>query len=151
MSLRIFAFTVLTAGVVAADRLPARKGEVPSGTWAVVSAEDDGKPSKFPAKGTLFTFTDGKVTTGPKKAEGKVLYAFKADPKRSPKEIDLVLADDKKKVVLRGIYQVEKGRLVICIGVASGGGEDKVVEGKRPTEFKSGPKVQLLTFEPGGQ
>jgi uncharacterized protein (TIGR03067 family) len=151
MSQRIFAITLLTVGVVAADPVPAQQGEVPSGTWAVVSSEEDGKPSKFPVKGTLFTFTDGKVTIGPKKAEGKVLYAFKANPKRSPKEIDLVLEDDKKKVVLRGIYQVEKGRLVISIGIASGGGEDKVVEGKRPTEFKSGPKVQLLTLEPGGQ
>ena len=74
---------------------------MPSGTWAVVSSEEDGQPSKFPTKGTLYTFTDGKVTGGPKKAEGKVLYTFKADPKKNPKEIDLIQEDDKKKVVMR--------------------------------------------------
>jgi uncharacterized protein (TIGR03067 family) len=147
MSLRIMAFTVLTAGVMATGPLLAQDGEVPSGTWVVVSSEQDGKPFKFPAKGTLYTFADGKVTVGPKKGEGKALYTFKADPKKNPKEIDLVQEDEKRKVVLRGIYQVEKGRLVICVGLASGSGEDKVVEGKRPTEFKSGPNVQLLTFE----
>jgi len=72
MSLRIVALTVLTAGVVATGPLPAQDGAVPSGTWAVVSSEEDGQPSKFPAKGTLYTFTDGKVTGGPKKAEGQV-------------------------------------------------------------------------------
>ena len=60
--------------------LPGQTGAVPSGTWAVVSSELNGKPFEFPAKGTLFTFADGKVTVGPKKGEGKVLYTFKADP-----------------------------------------------------------------------
>jgi uncharacterized protein (TIGR03067 family) len=150
MSLRIVALAVLTAGLAATGQPPAPDGEVPGGTWAVVSSEEDGKPSEFPTKGTLYTFADGKVTGGPKKAGGKVLYTFQADPKKDPKEIDLVREDDKKKVVLRGIYRLEKGRLVICVGVATGDGEDRLVEGKRPTEFKSGPGVQLLTLEPGG-
>ena len=147
MWLRVIAFTVLASSALVADPLP--DGEVPSGTWAVVSSEQDGKPFEFPAKGMLFTFADGKVTVGPKKGEGKVLYTFKADPKKGPKEIDLLQQDDKRKILLRGIYRLEKGRLVICVGVASGEGGDKAVEGKRPTEFKSGPKTQLLTFEPG--
>jgi uncharacterized protein (TIGR03067 family) len=151
MSLRIVAFTVLIAGVMGIDPLLAQNGEVPSGTWVVISSEQNGKPFQFPPKGTLFTFADGKVTVGPKKAEGKALYTFKADPKKNPKEIDLVQEDEKRKVVLRGIYRVEKGRLVICIGVGSGSSEDKVVEGERPTEFKSGPNVQLVSFERSGK
>lgn len=149
MAARIVVLAVLTAGAVTSGELPAQEEEVPGGTWAVVSSEKDGKPFKYPPPGTLFTFTAGKVAVGPKKADGKVLYTFTADPTKDPREIDLVLADEKKKVVLRGIYRVEKGRLVICIGVASGTGEDGVVEGKRPATFESGPQVQLLTFEPG--
>ena len=91
------------------------------------------------------------MIVGRKKGECKVLYTFKADAKKTPKEIDLVMEDDKRKVVGHGIYKLEKGRLVICVGVASGSSEDKVLEGKRPVEFKSGPEVQLLTFEPGGK
>ena len=88
----------------------------------------------------------------PKKGKGKVLYTFKANPKKNPKEIDFIQElPEKRKALMRGIYRMEKGRLVICIGLASGGSEDKVIEGERPTEFKSGPKVQLLTFEPGAK
>ncbi len=50
---------------------------------------------------------------------------------------------------MRGIYRVENGRLVICVGVASGDGEDKAVEGKRSTALNPGPKAQLLMFGPG--
>jgi uncharacterized protein (TIGR03067 family) len=78
------------------------------------------------------------------------VYTFKADPKADPMKIDLVQEVAGKKVLLRGIYKVEKGRLVICVGLATGRGEDKTVEGERPTEFKSDRNVQLLTFEPGG-
>jgi uncharacterized protein (TIGR03067 family) len=147
MGLCVVGFVVLTAGTVAGP-LPPKTGAALSGTWTVVSCEQDGKPFKYPAKGTLFTFEDGKVLAGPKK--DKVFYTFKADAKKDPKEIDLVREEGKGKVILRGIYRMEKGRLLICIGVASASGADDVIEGKRPTEFKSGPKVQLLTFESSG-
>jgi uncharacterized protein (TIGR03067 family) len=147
MGLYVVGFVVLTAGTVA-DLPPRNGGDAPSGTWTVVSSEQDGKPLKYPAKGARFTFEDGKVLVGPKK--DKVFYTFKADAKKDPKEIDLFREEGKKKVILRGIYRMEKGRLLICVGVASASGEADVIEGKRPTEFKSGPKIQLLTLESGG-
>jgi uncharacterized protein (TIGR03067 family) len=122
----------------------------PSGTWSVVSSEQHGKPFKYPAKGTLFTFHEGKVLGGPKKAEGKLLYTFTTDSKKDPKQIDLLHEVENKQVRLRGIYRIEEDRLVICIGVASGAGDGKAVESERPSEFRSGPKVQLITFAPGG-
>src|SRR5262245_58549430 len=147
MSLRIVAFTVLTAGVMATDLLLAQNGEVPRGTWVVISSEQDGKPFKFPPRGTLFTFADGKVTVGPKKQEGKLFGTFTADPKKDPKQIDLVQQVDKRKIILHGIYRLEKDRLILCVGTASGSGDAAVLEGKRPTEFKPGPNVQILTLQ----
>jgi len=87
----------------------------------------------------------------PEKPEGKVLYTFKADPIKNPKQIDLVLEVDKKEVVLRGFYREAKDRRIICVGLASGNREVAVVEGQRPTGFKSGPQVQPLTFEQSGR
>src|SRR5215467_15880152 len=147
MGLCVVGLVVLTVGT-AADPLPPRSGEAPSGTWTVVSSEQDGKPLKYPAKGARYTFEDGKVLVGPRK--DKVYYTFKADAKKDPKEIDLVREEGKRKVILRGIYRMEKGRLLICVGAASASGEAEVLEGKRPTEFRSGPKIQLLILESGG-
>src|SRR5262245_43109341 len=147
MGLYVVGFVVLSAGTAAASP-PRKGGDTPSGTWTVVSSEQDGKPLKYPPKGARYTFEDGKVLVGPKK--DKVYYTFKADAKKEPKEIDLLREEGKRKVILRGIYRMEKGRLLICVGVASASGPAEVIEGKRPTEFKSGPKIQLLTFEPGG-
>jgi len=151
MSLRTFMLPALAAGIVAAGPSTPQGAGVPSGAWVVASSEQDGKPFEFPAKGTRYTFADGKVTVGPEAGTGKVVYTFRADSKKDPKEIDLVQEGGKRKVVLRGIYREEKGRLIICVGLASGSGDDTVVEGDRPTAFKSGPNAQLLTFEPSGK
>jgi uncharacterized protein (TIGR03067 family) len=128
--------------------VPVPAAEVLSGTWVVVAAEQDGKPFKFPPKGTRYTFAGGKVTVGAKKGEGKVVYTFRADPKKNPTEVDLFREEGGRKVTLRGIYRIEKDRLVLCLGVASPSGEDgKVIEGKRPAAFKSGPRIHMVTFE----
>jgi uncharacterized protein (TIGR03067 family) len=139
----------VAVGLGTAGSSPGLAGEPPNGTWAVVSSEQDGKPFAFPAKGTVYSFADGKVTIESKKGERKAAYTFTADPTKDPMEIDLVEEVRGRKVLLRGIYRVEKGRMVVCVGLATGSGEDKSVEGPRPTVFKSGRDVQLLTFEPG--
>jgi uncharacterized protein (TIGR03067 family) len=120
---------------------------IPTGTWAVLSSDVHGKPSEYPPKASLFTFADGKVTVGPKKQQGKLFATFKADPKKDPKEIDLVQMMDKRKIVMHGIYRLEKDRLIIYLGTASGSSDDAVLEGKRPTEFKPGPNIQFVTFQ----
>ena len=100
-------------------------------------------------KDHVWVFADGKVTTGPKNGGMTATYAAKIDPTKSPKEIDLeiTLVERKgnRKVILRGIYRVEDGRLTICLGVAPG--DAKVVESERPLEFKAHKNVQLLTLE----
>lgn len=138
------ALTILAAGL-AADPPPRQEAAIPSGTWAVLSSEQNGKLFDYPAKGTLYTFANGKVTGGPKRSEGKLLYTFMADPKKTPKEIDFFHEDGKKKLIFHCIYRIQQNHLHLCIGVASG---DENPKSQRPTEFKSGPKTQLLTLEP---
>ena len=125
---------------------PAPKSDKgPEGTWVVVSSEHDPALGQLP-KDLVWVFADGKVTTSPKNGGGMtVTYAVKIDPTKNPKEIDLEEIGDRK-VILRGIYRVEKGRLTICLGVAAG--DAKVVESERPEEFKAHNNVQLLTLEP---
>jgi uncharacterized protein (TIGR03067 family) len=143
------AVILLTTAAAVAGPAASTEG-IPSGTWAVVSSEVAGKPSKLPPKGSLFTFVDGKVTVGPKKKEGKPFATFKADPKKNPKEIDFIRQVNKQKIIEHGIYRLEKDRLVICVGTASGSSDDAVLEGKRPTEFKPGPNNQVLTLKRSG-
>jgi uncharacterized protein (TIGR03067 family) len=149
MSRRLVVVLLLAAAASVAVAADANEG-APSGTWAVVSSEEAGKPAAYPPKGSLFTFADGKVTVGPKKQQGKLLGTFKADPKKEPKEIDLVQEVNKRKIILHGIYRLEKDRLILCVGTVSGSGDAAVLEGKRPTEFKPGPNVQILTLQRAG-
>src|SRR3954451_12534613 len=68
-------------------------GENLDGTWQVVAvevagkkaADNDFKGAKLVIKGSAFTLTDGKQTT-----KG----SFKADPTKTPKEVDSVFEDD---------------------------------------------------------
>lgn len=146
---RAIPFALLSLVVSVSETLSAPPAMELEGVWVVTSSEQDGKPFSAPSKGTRFTFADAKVTVNPKKGEGKVLYSFKTDPKLSPKAIDLTVDEGKKKITMRGIYRVEKDRLLLCIGVAIGGDGMKDAESKRPAEFKSGPKTQLMIFERG--
>jgi uncharacterized protein (TIGR03067 family) len=129
---------------------PAPKGDKgPEGTWAVVSSEHDPALGQLP-KELVWVFADGKVTTSPKNRGGMTFtYAVKIDPTKNPKEIDLIGEAGDRKVILRGIYQVDKERLTICLGVAAGDG--KAVESERPKEFKADKNVQLLTLERRGK
>ena len=129
---------------------PAPKGDKgPEGTWIVVSSEHDPALGQLP-KDLVWVFADGKVTTSPKNGGGMtVTYAVKIDPTKNPKEIDLIEEIGDRKVILRGIYRVEKGRLTICLGVAAG--DAKVVESERPGGFKADKNVQLLTLERSGK
>jgi uncharacterized protein (TIGR03067 family) len=140
----MIAFALLATTTAVASPPDPTKGML-SGTWAVVSSDVGGRPFDHPPKGTLFTFAGGKVTVGPKRREGTLFATFKADPTRNPPEIDLVQEVGKRKVILHGIYRIEKGRLVLCVGTASGSGDPPVIEGKRPTEFRPGPEVLVLT------
>ena len=149
--MRAVCFTTLlvACGCGSAVAAPVPKGDKgPEGAWAVVLSEHDPDLGQLP-KDLVWVFADGKVTTGPKKGRMTATYAAKIDPTKSPKEIDLVEKIGDRKVILRGIYRVENGRLTICLGVAAGDAE--VVESERPVEFKAHKNVQLLTLERSGK
>ena len=119
--------------------------EAPSGTWVIVSSEDDPDMPKTP-EGTLWSFEDGKATTWTKDGNKKTwISEFKADPGKNPKEIDFIAEHNGRKWVVPGIYKLWKGRLIICSGSASG--DLPLNVGKRPTEFKSGKNIGLTELE----
>ena len=125
--------------------LPREVHEAPSGTWALVSSEEVPETGKLP-EGMLFAFEDGKFkswTENDKKKPQKAV--FHADPKKEPKEIDLIFENGDRKWIVPGIYRMTKSRLVLCFGAAKGDAPLNV--GTRPTEFKAGKDIELLTLD----
>ena len=106
------------------------------GTWAVVSEEHGGqKTAEEELKGLrLILAADGKLTQ--KQGEREEEGAYKLDPAKAPKEID-VSAHNK---MLPGIYKLEGDTLTLC---ADHGGAE------RPTEFasKAGTDVVLVVLK----
>jgi uncharacterized protein (TIGR03067 family) len=97
------------------------------GTWVPTSAEEGGKKiseEEIKEKGFEMVFTKEKVTF-PVKGESQEV-AYKLDPAKKPKTIDLTFDDGK---TVKGIYQLEEGSLKICV--------QKEPTGQRPTEFAS--------------
>ena len=99
------------------------------GTWTFESVEVGGKEA--PAadfKGMTVTFEGGKFTV---KNGDEVIQVgtVKLDPSKSPKTVDLTVADGVNKgAVMLGIYEISGDTLKVCFDP-----EGK----KRPTEFKS--------------
>jgi uncharacterized protein (TIGR03067 family) len=66
------------------------------------------------------------------------VFTFVLDPRRTPKCIDLIHADgDDIGKTLRGIYQLDRDSLKLCIGDPGG---------ERPLEFKSQPGSKRTLF-----
>ncbi len=101
----------------AGDAKPEEMSKDLLGTWTVVEGEINGK--KLPgAAGTMrLIFTKDKVIWQFDTSDGEKAFdgTYKADPKKSPKEIDLSQPVNAKKVAL-GIYKIEGDRLTICMG-----------------------------------
>jgi uncharacterized protein (TIGR03067 family) len=112
----------LAAPRVGADD-PARQLE---GAWSVVAVTMNGVKSterianrfKVIVQGTKMTVKpglsvngDGKIEAG---AEDGDEATFTLDPTKSPAQIDLTFGSGKNKMVVKGIYAVEKGELKIC-------------------------------------
>jgi uncharacterized protein (TIGR03067 family) len=135
--------TTILVGLALAVGAPTKKDppakEPPSlvGEWVGESGVRGGKPEN-PPPGTSLTFTaDGKIRFkegGDAKAEEGT---YKADPKKTPAEIDINPPDGPKGETLRGIYKIEGDTLTICIAMG----------GVRPTEFASpaGAEIMLIT------
>jgi uncharacterized protein (TIGR03067 family) len=74
----------------------------------------------------------------------KETRTFKVDNTKTPHHIDLTLTKDGKAETSYGIYKVEKGVLMICATE-----QDKAES--RPTEFKTGRDVFLMTVRKRGE
>jgi uncharacterized protein (TIGR03067 family) len=112
------------------------------GVWQAVVAECGGNPSTTEQVDELRIVIQGeKFDIRPDGDNRKT--TFKVDNNKSPKTIDLTVADgpDKGKVAL-GIYSFEGGQLKMCINLF---GKDRTL---RPTEFRtqSGDGFGLATF-----
>jgi RNA polymerase sigma factor (sigma-70 family) len=127
--------------------------KLPLGDWVLVSAEHDEGLGEL-EKGTRYQFEEGKLTIRKKddKEKASFDYEIKVDPKKDPKEIDLIEEIGNRRIILRGIYRFEKEKLIICFGIAIGDGivvkNKRIIETQRPTEFKIGHNLQVLTLEP---
>src|SRR2546423_10706859 len=106
------------------------------GTWTFESVEAGGK--EVPAaefKGITVTFEGDKYTV---KNGDEVIQAAtqKLDPSKSPKTLDVTVAEGPNKgAVMLGIYEISGDTLKVCFDP-----EGK----KRPTEFKSASGSQTL-------
>src|SRR5437879_4175702 len=101
------------------------------GTWTFESVEAGGK--ELPAgelKALILTFEGDKHTV--KKGDEVIQVGTqKLDPSKSPKTIDVTMAEGPNKgAVMLGIYEIDGDTLKVCFDP----------QGKRrPTEFKSAP------------
>ena len=117
-----------------------------AGEWVVVGLEANGhkatadelKGMRWSVRGTDITATDPNGTSGK--------MSFKLDPGLSPKAIDLTAVSggresgpNPKPETIPGIYELEDGRLRICMRDTGVGG--------RPKEFVAGPGQGLITLE----
>lgn len=118
--------------------LPASAGDAPKemtdeekfqGEWVMTGLEvrEESVPAEKLA-GTVLVIKKDKYTTIVKKKEHPA--TFKLDPKKDPKHIDMFIPGDSGEPQLsKGIYSIEKDKLVICRGQAPGG--------ERPRNFVS--------------
>jgi len=111
------------------------------GTWSAVSIEWAGgknpeevvKKAKFVFKDHGLTIADGSVPDPKETGKRFGVNSFKIDASKTPKEIDLILADGDKR---RGIYELEGDNRKICSGI----------EGTRPTKLAVDPMRKDVTL-----
>jgi uncharacterized protein (TIGR03067 family) len=132
----VIALWLLTVGTLAGDDRTQTSSDVDAklvqGTWELIYQESRG--GKLPDEEAAAMF-DGKALFKGNRIRYTVQlphfdfeFAYKLDPTRTPKTIDLTLTDvdDQKGIgrIFRGIYQLDKDSLKICYST-----------GKRPTGF----------------
>jgi uncharacterized protein (TIGR03067 family) len=127
----------LVVGAPAKKDPPAKDPPTLIGEWVGESGTRGGKPQNPPPGTTLAFLADGTVRFregGASKLEGG---SYKADPKKSPAEIDITPPEAAKGEILLGIYKIEGDTLTLCFALG----------GERPKEFAApaGSEVMLVT------
>jgi uncharacterized protein (TIGR03067 family) len=149
-----YAATLLVASLlVPAAPVPKEEDDAKAlqGTWVATSFEEHGKAVpekqlKDGLKGMKWVFADGKLTwvLPGDKGEERVKFAYKLDPTKSPKALDLTPeapAGGKADPTVLAIYKVEKDQLTVCLGPKKGG--------DRPTEFRTAENLEraIIVFK----
>jgi uncharacterized protein (TIGR03067 family) len=107
-----------------------------TGTWTVVTAEEDGKPQADTLK-AKFTFKGANTLLIKLADEAKPReLTCKLDDAKKPKHINLTYTDRDVTETATGIYELDGDKLKLCVA------EPEVKE--RPTEFKS--KSRKVTY-----
>jgi uncharacterized protein (TIGR03067 family) len=116
------------------------------GHWRGVALESDGRRATATEleamKGGGWVFKGSEVSFEDPNAPGK--SAYKLDPSKSPKEIDLIGTEGPQKgKTMEGIYKLEDGRLTICVRDLA------AAEKGRPTAFttEAGSGLGLIVLE----
>lgn len=139
MSTALVLALALVAGAPNKKDPPAKEPPSIVGEWVGETAVSGGKPKPpAPDGGITFTFTaDGKLLVREGKRDKPEEGTYKADPKKSPAEIDLVPQTAGNGPTLQGIYKIDGDTLTFCFALGA----------ERPTEFASpvGSQVMLIT------
>jgi uncharacterized protein (TIGR03067 family) len=129
---------VLAAGQADEAALKKEKALI-EGTWKIMRLTTPKGDQDNVAGATLTFGKDGSVEF--RKGDETKKATFKLNPAAKPKEIDLTPDDDANKV-MRGIYQIEKDMLKLCL-------DHNPNSGQRPNEFTApeGGSNVLITLE----
>ena len=136
-STRWLSTIVVLLGTLAATNVPAQDGPI-QGAWAVVSAEQDGKPTTDVAKHRL-TFSGDTFTI---QRDDRTLYrgTYSVDAGKQPAWIDFRhTGADLAGKTWKGIYRLEGGKLTICDNAPA-------MAKPRPTRFATGAGYICIVF-----
>jgi len=112
--------------LIAAEGKDKKAADPLTGTWKVTSLEVGGMDVEQ-AKGSLFTFKDGKLTM--KSEQGERTSTYKLDTSKKPATIDTTSKNgDQEGRTRKGIFEVKGDELTLCVTFQ---GDD------RPTKFAS--------------
>jgi uncharacterized protein (TIGR03067 family) len=99
--------------IAAEDKGKDKKADALTGTWKVTSLEVGGMDVEQ-AKGSLFTFKEGKLTM--KSERGERVSTYKIDASKKPATIDTTAQGGQQDGMTRmGIYEVKGDDLTLCI------------------------------------